>query len=827
FRTRMHKPELTIIIPCYNCAQTLKEAVDSCYVQNLNSFEIVMVDDGSTDGTYQLMEELRSSHDNIRIFKNEKNLGGGATRNRAVQEARADIIFCLDSDDILPEGSLCKMLSYMKEKECDAVGIHTSIKFRGNDTSDIIRIDEFGFVGEQIPLNSLIQRPGEPLNPLYSTFMFTKEAFEKSGGYTELHGFDTQSLAWRFLSHNLRCYTCKDASYLHRQQSGRTYYVREYEDGKVNYNWFEVLIESLILFKPDIQRQILNFNFSKPDTHIFSILIDNTGAFRNDIILDKIYTESKFKEIAESKNPIDMFWLACTYITYKRYTEALLILKNIHAEIPKSFIDEKISFCELMLQGLSVKDAYTKATSDRQYIQMGSKSPIIHRIIRKLKRQITLYFKKFSCIKQERLTIHNCTGILLYPPGCTQLSSSDKERLLEHLVSEDAHIIAVERLLYYWADAQNVRKDIWFELQKPFSLEANTPEPQSFSKERFNPFLGPILVEETYFKSKKKELLGIIKGDNLNNTDLKISIAKGTVGVRIPKLRHILCARFAKKIFLNHFIRTYKPLRDSILFVSIIKRRILAYLFQHSEKKNYLLNIERIIREKEIIVKIPFGGLGDCLVYTSLPRLLYEKYGVKFYLDESCRDIFRNSEIFDLCFGKNPYFHGFKKTTKPYEFREFVQISQIYSEKSRFSLTELLEKDFCLNGEGLPEIFYTPKKQDELSNTILIDNNWYSGRKWGLYNDMTLQQKKIEEIMRDKPNLKIQYVTPTAQSIFEYIDMLHSAAFFISLFSGGNALAAALHIPAIVIVPENIEGASLSYFHFSKSNITYIRNKKV
>ncbi len=385
----MTKPELTIIIPCYNCKKTLTEAVNSCFVQNLESFEIVMVDDGSTDGTYKLMERILSEHpEHIRIFKNETNLGGGATRNRAVEESRADIIFCLDSDDLLPEGSLSKMLGYINEKQCDAVGVHKSIKFRGQNISNIIRIDEFGFVGERIPLSSLIQRPGEHLNSLYSTFMFTKNAFKKSGGYTELHGFDTQSLAWRFLSHNLQCYTCKESSYLHRQQAGRTYYVREYEDGKVNYNWFEVLIESLILFRPEIQKQILNFDFSKPDAHIFSILIDNTDVFRDDIALDVVYTESNFKKIVEGGNPIDMFWLACTHITYKKYNEALSILKSIHMEIPQSFISEKIFFCELMLQGLSVKEAYIKATSKRQYVQMGSKSPLFSRVYRKIKKEI-------------------------------------------------------------------------------------------------------------------------------------------------------------------------------------------------------------------------------------------------------------------------------------------------------------------------------------------------------------------------------------------------------------------------------------------------------
>ena len=79
--------ELSIIIPCYNCENTLREAVESCYIQGFreDEFEIVMVNDDSKDATSLVMKELASEHSNIRTHYHDTNQGGGATRNTATK----------------------------------------------------------------------------------------------------------------------------------------------------------------------------------------------------------------------------------------------------------------------------------------------------------------------------------------------------------------------------------------------------------------------------------------------------------------------------------------------------------------------------------------------------------------------------------------------------------------------------------------------------------------------------------------------------------------------------------------------------------------------
>ena len=191
--------KLSVIIPCYNCAQTLEEAVTSLYQQNLSfPFEVVIVDDCSTDNSPTLITQLEKQHPNIKTFRHEENKGGGATRNTAVQNSTGEIIFCLDSDDLLPKGTLEKMVGFLEEKKCDGVSIHRSIKFSGNNIKNIHHVDTSLYPGQEIGLATLLT-PNQGFFPLYVNFMYTREAFDKAGGYPTDHGYDTQGFAWNFL----------------------------------------------------------------------------------------------------------------------------------------------------------------------------------------------------------------------------------------------------------------------------------------------------------------------------------------------------------------------------------------------------------------------------------------------------------------------------------------------------------------------------------------------------------------------------------------------------------------------------------------------------
>lgn len=261
--------KLSIIIPCFNCEDTLSEAVFSIYEQKIDiPFEIIMVDDRSTDNTVNLMRGLANKYPEIKLFYHQENKGGGSTRNTAVQNSEGNIIFCLDSDDLLPPNTLPKMYKYLLEKKCDGVGFSASIKFNGKNKDDISYVHNFKYINQKIPIKSLLE-PGAC--SLYSVFMFTKRSFEIIGGYPTNHGFDTQGFAFRFLLNGLNAYTCPNTEYKQRINDGESYYLREYNSGRENHNWYKILCEFLSFFSKEAQETILNFKLCSTEKLIEKI----------------------------------------------------------------------------------------------------------------------------------------------------------------------------------------------------------------------------------------------------------------------------------------------------------------------------------------------------------------------------------------------------------------------------------------------------------------------------------------------------------------------------------------------------------------------------
>lgn len=94
------KPQVSVIIPTYNRGRVIKEAIDSVLAQDYTEFELIVVDDGSTDHTSDVLDSYR----NVIKVLSQKNKGVSAARNRGIAEASGKFIAFLDSDDLwLPQ----------------------------------------------------------------------------------------------------------------------------------------------------------------------------------------------------------------------------------------------------------------------------------------------------------------------------------------------------------------------------------------------------------------------------------------------------------------------------------------------------------------------------------------------------------------------------------------------------------------------------------------------------------------------------------------------------------------------------------------------------
>jgi len=104
-------PKVTVLIPVYNRARFIGDAMDSILAQTLDDFELLLVDDGSSDGS---QDRIRAYHDpRIRLIQNPRNLGIAGARNRGIEAARGEYLAFLDSDDRALPTRLAQQVAFL------------------------------------------------------------------------------------------------------------------------------------------------------------------------------------------------------------------------------------------------------------------------------------------------------------------------------------------------------------------------------------------------------------------------------------------------------------------------------------------------------------------------------------------------------------------------------------------------------------------------------------------------------------------------------------------------------------------------------------------
>lgn len=96
---------ISIVIPVYNSSKYLQECIDSCLNQTYQDFEIVLVDDGSTDSSADILDYNAKRDNRIKYFR-QNNAGSCSARNKAIEHSTGDYVFFLDSDDAIYSNTL-------------------------------------------------------------------------------------------------------------------------------------------------------------------------------------------------------------------------------------------------------------------------------------------------------------------------------------------------------------------------------------------------------------------------------------------------------------------------------------------------------------------------------------------------------------------------------------------------------------------------------------------------------------------------------------------------------------------------------------------------
>lgn len=145
-------PLVSVIVPAYNASAYIEETMRSVMAQTMTDWELIVIDDCSSDGTFGIAEIVSSTDSRIRVYRNEQNSGVSRTRNRGLDLARGMFIAFLDSDDIWYPEKLERQIGRLNQTGAQiCCSSYEIIDASGTNTrADII-------VPEQLDLNLLLK----------------------------------------------------------------------------------------------------------------------------------------------------------------------------------------------------------------------------------------------------------------------------------------------------------------------------------------------------------------------------------------------------------------------------------------------------------------------------------------------------------------------------------------------------------------------------------------------------------------------------------------------------------------------------------------------
>jgi glycosyltransferase involved in cell wall biosynthesis len=183
---------VSVIIPTYNRARLIGETIESVIRQTHQNLELIIIDDGSTDETWQVIRSFSDSR--ITYFKTNHSGSFGVVRNLGIQKSTGDFIAFLDSDDIWEKGKIEKQLSILREGKYAFCFTH--IRLFGE--TNVVAPDYKTLQGKL--LNLYLKEGHFAFYP--SSLMFSRKALEKTGLLSEETKFGADAEFFVSLCHH-------------------------------------------------------------------------------------------------------------------------------------------------------------------------------------------------------------------------------------------------------------------------------------------------------------------------------------------------------------------------------------------------------------------------------------------------------------------------------------------------------------------------------------------------------------------------------------------------------------------------------------------------
>jgi glycosyltransferase involved in cell wall biosynthesis len=217
------KPLVSIIIPAYNAGRYIREAVDSALAQTYKNCEVIVVDDGSSDNTRQVLAPYIDAGKIKYIYQENKGLAGA--RNTGIKNSSGEYIALLDADDIFLPTKLEHQVSYLKtHPECD-ISYCDIYHFYDEEPGRLMKLNYRYYSGGEVFINLLKKNFINPLAVVFRRDVFRRFGYFFNENAPRSEDWDCWvNLAWRgarfcFLPEALAKYRIRKDSLSYSRQS--------------------------------------------------------------------------------------------------------------------------------------------------------------------------------------------------------------------------------------------------------------------------------------------------------------------------------------------------------------------------------------------------------------------------------------------------------------------------------------------------------------------------------------------------------------------------------------------------------------------------------
>jgi glycosyltransferase involved in cell wall biosynthesis len=202
-------PKVSICIPTYNRKDYLRETIESVFTQTYKDYEVIIVDDGSTDGTAEMLKNIDLP---IRYYW-QKNSGEAVTRNKMIKIAQGEFITFVDSDDLLMHDAVEKMMNVMEVEGGEVIvyGPYQRIDQDGNIYGRYKTRQYNGYITKYLFQNIFVYSCGS---------LFPKKVLETTGGFDTSLPVCSDYDFWLRLSLEYRFVALAEPTFKRRRHTG-------------------------------------------------------------------------------------------------------------------------------------------------------------------------------------------------------------------------------------------------------------------------------------------------------------------------------------------------------------------------------------------------------------------------------------------------------------------------------------------------------------------------------------------------------------------------------------------------------------------------------